>query len=154
VGASRSHAEGGIALGTAGETPALRSYSPFSFSFLLVPEAQGALGFCHHEAGIGFSVAPPSRRLSWGGPARKAEGGMPSGQPARRRRYVVYSPFSFSFSLCPRSRPKEGWSRWPVILIGNSVCPSLRKKGSTTFSTNDFMPVVVCEILACIRSLP
>ena len=32
-------------------------------------------------------VAPPSRRLSWGRPARRAEGEMPSGQPARCRRY-------------------------------------------------------------------
>jgi len=32
-------------------------------------------------------VALPSRRLSWGHPARTAEGATPSGQPARRRRY-------------------------------------------------------------------
>jgi hypothetical protein len=32
-------------------------------------------------------VAPPSRRLSWGRPARTAEGATPSGQPARPRRY-------------------------------------------------------------------
>ena len=34
-------------------------------------------------------VAPPSRRLSWGRPARTAEGEPPSGQPARCRRYKV-----------------------------------------------------------------
>ena len=35
-------------------------------------------------------VAPTSRRLSWGRPAPTAEGRMPSGQPARRRRYKFW----------------------------------------------------------------
>jgi tetratricopeptide (TPR) repeat protein len=56
-------------------------------------------------------VAPPSRRLSGGRPARHAEGETPSGQPAGCRRYVCLTPV-------PLVRADLGFHGFPLKIEG------------------------------------
>ena len=87
-------------------------------------------------------VAPPSRRLSGGRPARRRRAGCPPGQPARRRRYTERSDAMlrrWQSIRASRLSGREGWAarwRWncrragyriSAIVSGNSAAS--RRKG-------------------------
>ena len=56
----------------------------------------------------------------------------------------------------PLSRPNEGLSRLPLILMGISVPPPpcFSKRGSTTLSSLLLNPVVICEMVASMETVP
>src|SRR5882672_9789970 len=57
--------------------------------------------------------------------------------------------------LWKRSRANLGASRVPEMRMGTTEpAPSFLKKGSASLRKKDFLPVTVCESLACMRRLP